>query len=69
YPWPYEFLGRTVTDVLLSGQNEKGAKLRRQQKIIYTLQKRPDLLEKAELSEAERKFAEDLKVKLGRDNF
>ncbi|MCD7777245.1 MAG: tRNA (guanosine(37)-N1)-methyltransferase TrmD [Clostridiales bacterium] len=66
YTRPYEFMGRTVPDVLLSGHHENVAKWRRQQKIIYTLQKRPDLLEKADLSEKERKFIEDLKAKSGR---
>ena len=56
YTRPPEFMGRKVPDVLLSGHHANIEKWRRQQSIIRTLKKRPDLLEKAELSKKERDF-------------
>lgn len=45
YTRPPEFLGRKVPEVLLSGHHENIAKWRREQSVLRTRAKRPDLLE------------------------
>ncbi len=67
YTRPPEFRGERVPDVLLSGDHAKIAKWRREQSLLRTLERRPDLLEKAELSEKERKFVESQKLALPKD--
>jgi tRNA (guanine37-N1)-methyltransferase len=61
YTKPSEFRGWKVPDVLLSGDHGKIEKWRREQSLQRTLKKRPDMLEKAELSEKDKKFVEGLK--------
>lgn len=63
YTRPPEFRGWEVPEVLLSGDHAKIEKWRREQSLLRTLTKRPDLLEKAELSEKDRKFIESQKSK------
>lgn len=46
YTRPYEFHGRMVPDILLSGDHAKIAAWRREQAVEETRKKRPDLLEK-----------------------
>jgi tRNA (guanine37-N1)-methyltransferase len=60
YSRPREFLGRSVPEVLLSGHHDKIRLWRREQQIRATLARRPDLLEKADLSREERAFLERL---------
>ena len=62
YTRPPEFRGWKVPDVLLSGDHAKIEKWRREQALLRTFNKRPDMLEKAELSEEDRKFIEKLKA-------
>ncbi|NJC95240.1 MAG: tRNA (guanosine(37)-N1)-methyltransferase TrmD [Anaerolineales bacterium] len=61
YTKPPEFRGWKVPDVLVSGDHGKIEKWRREQALTRTFHKRPDMLEKAELSEADKKFIEGLK--------
>jgi len=56
YTRPPEFRGWRVPEILLSGDHAKIAKWRREQSLLRTLERRPDLLETAELSEKERRF-------------
>jgi len=56
YTRPPEFRGWRVPEILLSGDHAKIAKWRREQSLLRTLERRPDLLEMADLSEKERKF-------------
>lgn len=63
YTRPPEFRGWQVPEVLLSGDHGKIEKWRREQALIRTFNKRPDMIEKAELSEADKKFIENLKSK------
>ena len=56
YTRPPEFRGWKVPEVLLSGDHAKIEKWRREQSLLRTLSKRPDLLEKAELSEKDLRF-------------
>jgi len=44
YTRPYDFMGRTVPDVLLSGHHKKIAEWRTRQSFERTKRKRPDLL-------------------------
>jgi tRNA (guanine37-N1)-methyltransferase len=55
---PAEFRGWRVPDILLSGNHGEIARWRRQQRIIRTAQRRPDLIEKASLSDEELRLAE-----------
>ncbi|WP_322509496.1 tRNA (guanosine(37)-N1)-methyltransferase TrmD [Anaerolinea sp.] len=61
YTRPAEFRGWKVPEVLLSGNHAEIARWRRRQALLRTLQRRPDLLEKAPLSEEDRKFLEQLR--------
>jgi len=58
YTRPPEFRGWSVPDVLVSGDHAKIERWRREQSLLRTLRQRPELLEKANLSEADRKFLE-----------
>ena len=64
YTRPPEFRGWKVPEVLLSGDHAKIEAWRREQALQRTLKKRPDMLEKAELSEKDKKFVEGLKSKV-----
>jgi tRNA (guanine37-N1)-methyltransferase len=61
YTRPPEFHEWKVPDVLLSGDHAKIDKWRREQSLLRTYMKRPDLLEKAELTKEDIKFIENLK--------
>lgn len=61
YTRPYEFNGWKVPDILLSGHHAEIAKWRREQSLIRTMIRRPDLLEKANLSEEDRRLLDKLK--------
>jgi tRNA (guanine37-N1)-methyltransferase len=60
YTRPPEFRGRSVPDVLLSGDHGKIAQWRREQSLIRTLQHRPDLLVAAHLTDADKKFLKSI---------
>jgi tRNA (guanine37-N1)-methyltransferase len=61
YTRPPEFRGDKVPDILLSGDHAKIEKWRREQSLLRTLARRPDLLEKAELTDSDKKFLEKQK--------
>lgn len=56
YTRPVEFMGRKVPEVLLSGHHGNVKKWRREQSIIRTIEKRPELIENAKLSDSEKDF-------------
>jgi tRNA (guanine37-N1)-methyltransferase len=56
YTRPAEFRGWAVPEVLLSGNHAEVARWRRQQSLLRTFQRRPDLLAKADLSAEDRDF-------------
>jgi tRNA (guanine37-N1)-methyltransferase len=56
YTRPPDFRGWKIPEVLLSGAHAKIDKWRREQALSRTLKKRPDMLEKAELTKADKKF-------------
>jgi len=60
YTRPEEFMGRRVPDVLLSGHHANIVKWKRQQSLLVTKKKRPDMLEKAELTDEDIKFLESI---------
>ena len=60
YTRPEEFMGRKVPDILLSGHHANVEKWRREQSIIRTLERRPELLQDAVLSKKEQQFLDRL---------
>ncbi len=56
YTRPPEFRGWRVPEILLSGDHARIALWRHQQALLRTRERRPDLLEKVGLSEADRDF-------------
>ena len=56
YTRPREFRGQSVPDILLSGDHQKIAKWRREQALRVTKERRPDLLQKADLTEEDKTF-------------
>lgn len=61
YTRPEIFHGYRVPEVLLSGNHEKIRKWRRMESLKRTLERRPDLLEKAKLSHDDRIILEEIK--------
>lgn len=60
YTRPAEFRGWKVPEVLLSGDHARIARWRREQALLRTWQRRPDLLKKATLSKEDLAFLERL---------
>ncbi|MCO6449592.1 MAG: tRNA (guanosine(37)-N1)-methyltransferase TrmD [Caldilineales bacterium] len=60
YTRPPEFRGWAVPEVLISGHHARVDAWRREQAILRTLQRRPDLLETAPLTDKERKWVQEL---------
>ncbi len=60
YTRPAEFRGWRVPEVLLSGHHAEVAKWRRRAALLKTLKTRPDLIEKAELTDEERRWLDEL---------
>ncbi len=61
YTRPEVFNDVKVPEVLLSGHHENIKKWRRQKSLEITLEKRPDLIENANLSEEDKKYIEKLR--------
>ena len=61
YTRPEEVLGRRVPEVLLSGHHKNIERFRREKSLERTFYKRPDLLEKADLTRTDLAFLETLK--------
>ncbi len=59
YTRPAVFRGWQVPEVLVSGDHARIARWRRQQALLRTRARRPDLLTKAEMSDQDRKFLTD----------
>ena len=60
YTRPPEYRGYRVPEILLSGHHAEMERWRRQQALRRTWERRPELLAKAELSEADREFLRQL---------
>jgi len=67
YTRPAEFRGWKVPDELLSGHHAEIGKWRRRQSLERTLERRPELLEKAELTAEERKWLDGRRAELDRE--
>ncbi len=61
YTRPYEWHGRKVPDVLLTGHHANVDKWRREKSLERTLKRRPDMLEKANLTKKDVEFLSKLK--------
>jgi tRNA (guanine37-N1)-methyltransferase len=60
YTRPEEFRGEKVPDILRSGNHAAIARWRRKESLRRTLERRPDLLETAELTDEDRKLIEEI---------
>ncbi|MFQ5872886.1 MAG: tRNA (guanosine(37)-N1)-methyltransferase TrmD [Dehalococcoidia bacterium] len=58
YTRPPEYRGMKVPEILLSGRHQEIAQWRRRQSLLETLRKRPDLLERAQLTDEEKRLLE-----------
>jgi tRNA (guanine37-N1)-methyltransferase len=70
YTRPAEFRGWEVPEVLLSGNHAQIAKWRREQIIKRTLEKRPELLDKADLGQEDKRLVEritDIRSKINKN--
>jgi tRNA (guanine37-N1)-methyltransferase len=63
YTRPREFRGMEVPEVLLSGHHENIRRWRRRQALARTLARRPEMLERAELTTEDRKVLAELKAR------
>ncbi len=64
YTRPYEWQGRAVPDILLSGHHANIEKFRRNQSLERTYRRRPDMLSKAELTKKDIEFLRELKARI-----
>ena len=62
YTRPSEFRHWRVPNILLSGDHMRIARWRRQQALLRTRQRRPDLLERADLSDKDRDFLKETEL-------
>lgn len=62
YTRPEEFMGEKVPLILLSGNHPKVDQWRREQSILRTMERRPDLMESANLTKEDIKFIKKLKI-------
>ena len=61
YTRPYEFMGMQVPEILISGHHAKMEQWKHEQALINTYNKRPDMLEKANLTQIDIEFLENYK--------
>ncbi|CNK40995.1 tRNA (guanosine(37)-N1)-methyltransferase TrmD [Streptococcus agalactiae] len=66
YTRPYDYLGMTVPDVLMSGHHENIRKWRLEQSLRKTLERRPDLLENYAMTDEERLILKKIKTEIER---
>lgn len=64
YTKPPEFRGMEVPEILRGGDHKAITTWRRKQALLRTMKRRPDLLEKAELSAADRKLLDEIELEL-----
>ena len=65
YTRPAEFRGMKVPDTLLSGDHSAVDRWRRREALRRTMERRPDLLDRATLDEEDRNFLDSLKKNTG----
>ncbi|MFI3124033.1 tRNA (guanosine(37)-N1)-methyltransferase TrmD [Streptococcus suis] len=64
YTRPYEYRGMVVPDVLMSGHHENIRKWRLEQSLRKTYERRPDLLEKYEMTAEEKEIFQKIKAEV-----
>jgi tRNA (guanine37-N1)-methyltransferase len=64
YTRPQEFMGLSVPEVLVSGHHENIRKFRRTKSLEKTLKNRPDMLERADLTDEDKRIIDELKSKV-----
>jgi tRNA (guanine37-N1)-methyltransferase len=62
YTRPEEFRGEKVPDILRSGNHAAIARWRRKESLRRTLERRPDLLERADLSDEDQQLLEEIRA-------
>jgi len=62
YTRPYEWNGKMVPEVLISGHHANIEKWKREQSLLNTAKKRPDMLKKAELTKEDKKILQKLGI-------
>ncbi len=67
YTRPPVFMGREVPEVLLSGHHGNVAKWRREQALLRTAKKRPDLLKTAELTKKDLQFLQEQGIEIEKE--
>lgn len=63
YTHPQEFMGIKIPEILVSGHHKNIEKWKREQALLVTLKKRPDMLQKAELTKEDKAFLEQFSEK------
>lgn len=67
YTRPPVFMGREVPEVLLSGHHGNVAKWRKEQALLRTAKKRPDLLKTAELTKKDLQFLQEQGIEIEKE--
>jgi tRNA (guanine37-N1)-methyltransferase len=62
YTRPAEFNGARVPEILLSGNHQAIARWRRREQLQRTLERRPELLDTAPLTDEDRRYLEELRA-------
>ncbi len=68
YTRPFEWHGRQVPDILISGHHANIERFRRQKSLERTYLRRPDMLSKAELSKKDIEYLRQFKLRLKENN-
>jgi tRNA (guanine37-N1)-methyltransferase len=68
YTRPAVYRGFSVPDILLSGHHAEVERWRRREALRRTRERRPDLLTRADLSQADRDFLAQLEAEQGKEN-
>lgn len=63
YTHPSEWQGRQVPEILLSGHHAKVEEWRRQRSLERTFERRPDMLEKADLTDEDKAYLSNIQTK------
>lgn len=63
YTRPYEWHGKTVPDILLSGNHAAVARWKRERSLERTFLRRPDMLQNAELDNKDKTFLQEIEEK------
>ena len=61
YTRPFEWHGEKVPEVLISGHHANIQKWQREQSLRRTLERRPDMLKKAELTKKDKEYLDKIK--------